>query len=71
MVIKVNLSRLQAMEAHGGCGCKGPHFTAAELRRGRVASPALGRLYSGEIPRYSFSRRLSGPHDQFGHEGVK
>ena len=24
--VKVNLSPLQAMEAHGGCGCKGPHI---------------------------------------------
>ena len=23
---KVKVSPLQAMEAHGGCGCKGPHI---------------------------------------------
>ena len=42
-------------------------YTARALERGRVASPTLGRLY----PRYSFYRRLSGPQDQSGHEGVK
>ena len=36
-----------------------------------MASPTLGRLYPGEIPRYSFYRRLSVPQDQSGHEGVK
>ena len=71
-MVKVKVSLLQAMKAHGGCGCKGPHiFTATALRRGRVASPTLGRLYPGEIPRYSFYRRLSGPQGQSGHEGLK
>ena len=46
-------------------------FTATALGRGRMASPALGRLYPGEIPRYSFYSRLSGPQGQSGHEGVK
>ena len=36
-----------------------------------MASPTLGRLYPGEIPRYSFYRRLSGPQDQSEQEGVK
>ena len=36
-----------------------------------MASLTLGRLYPGEIPRYSFYRRLSGPQGQSGHEGVK
>ena len=41
------LSPLQTM-AHGGCGCKDPHigYTAAALRRRRVASPTLGRSYT-------------------------
>ena len=46
-------------------------FTATALGRGRVASPTLGRLYPGEIPRYSLYRRLSGPQGQSGHEGMK
>ena len=46
-------------------------FTVTALGRGRVASPTLGRLYPGEIPRYSFYRKLSGPQDQSGHEGMK
>ena len=45
-------------------------FTATALGRGRVASPTLGRLYPVESPRYSFYRRLSGPQDQSGHEGM-
>ena len=46
-------------------------YTAMELGRGRVASPTLGRFTPGEISRYSFYRRLSGPQDQSGHGGVK
>ena len=46
-------------------------FTDTALGRGRVASPTLGRLYPRGKPRYSFYRRLSGPQDQSGHEGVK
>ena len=46
-------------------------FTAMALGGGRMASPTLGRLYPGEIPRYSFYRRLSGPQDQSGHEEEK
>ena len=46
-------------------------FIAKALGWGRVASPTLGRLYPGEIPRYSFYRRLSGPQGKSGHEGVK
>ena len=46
-------------------------YTATVLGRDRVASPMLGLLYSkGEPLRYSFYRRLSGPQDQCGHEGV-
>ena len=66
--IKVKVSPLQAMKAHGGCGCKVPHIP---LWWGRMASPTLGRFTPEEIPRYSFYRRLSGPQDQSGHEGVK
>ena len=46
-------------------------YAATTLRRGRVASLTLSRLYPGESPWYSFYRRLSGPQDQSGHEGVK
>ena len=41
------------------------------LGRGRVASPTLGRLYPRGKPPVFISSRLSGPHDQSGHEGVK
>ena len=61
---------LEAMKAHGGCGCKGAHtyvYTATEVRKGRVASPTLGCLYH----QYSFYTRLSEPQEQSGHEGVK
>ena len=68
---KVKISPLQAMKAHGGCGCKDPHITATALGRGSVASHTLGRLYHEESRRYSFYRRLSGPQDPTGHEGVK
>ena len=71
MFVKVKVSPLQAMKAHGGCGCKGPHIHSTALGRGRVASPMLGRLYPEESPRYSFYRRLSGPQGQSGHEGAK
>ena len=56
----------QAIEAHGRCGCKGAHtyvYTVRALRKGRVASPTLGRLYQ----RYSFYSRLSGPQEQSGY----
>ena len=46
-------------------------YTATALGRGRVTSPTLGHLYTGESPRYSFCMRLSGPQDQSGHEEVK
>ena len=45
--------------------------TYTKLGWGMMASPTLGRLYPEQIPRYSFYRRLSGPQDQSGHEGVK
>ena len=48
---KVKGSPLQAMKAHGGCGCKGPSiYTATALGRGRVASLTPDRLYPGESP---------------------
>ena len=62
---------LQAMKAHGDVDARVHIFTAKALGWGRVASPMLGRLYTGEIPRYSFYRRMSGPQGQFGHEVVK
>ena len=46
-------------------------YTVTALGRGSVASRTLDRLYPGEGHLYSFYRRLSGPHDQLGHEGVK
>ena len=60
------------MKADGGYGYKGSHigYTATVLGRGRVASPTLGRLY----PRRRFPvfiyKRLSGPQDESGQEGV-
>ena len=65
---KIKVSPLQAMKAHGGCGCKGPHlYTAMALGRVMVAGTMVGRLY----PWYSFCRRLREPQDQSGYEGVK
>ena len=46
-------------------------YTAVALERSRMGSPMLDCLYTGERPRYSFYRRLSGPQDWSGHEGVK
>ena len=38
-------------EGPGGCGFKGPQYTATALGRGMVASTTLGRLYPrGENP---------------------
>ena len=31
--IKVKVSPLQAMKAHGGCGCKGPHIHSHGTRK--------------------------------------
>ena len=31
--VKVKVSPLQAMEAHGGCGCKGPHIHSHGTRK--------------------------------------
>ena len=58
------------MKAHGGCRCKGAHtyvYTATALRKNRMASRTLGRLY----PRYLFYSRLSGPQEESRYEGVK
>ena len=72
VLVKVKVSPLQAMKADGGYGYKGSHigYTATVLGRGRVASPTLGRLY----PRRRFPvfiyKRLSGPQDESGQEGV-
>ena len=45
-------------------------YTAVALERSRMGSPMLDCLYTGERPRYSFYRRLSGLQDWSGH-GVK
>ena len=42
-------------------------YTAMTLRRGRVISPTLDRVYPLESPKYSFRKRLSEPQDQSGH----
>ena len=65
------VSPLQAIKAHGHVDARVHICTDMTLRRGRVASPTIGRLYSEESSRYSFFRCLSGPQDQSGHEGIK
>ena len=55
------------MNAHGECGCKGPHIHSAAQGRGKVVGPILDCLY----PWFSFYRKLNGPQDQSGHDGVK
>ena len=69
--VKVKVSPLQALKAHGDVDARVHIFTATALGRGRVASPTLGCLYPRESPQYSFYRRLSGPQDQSEHEGAK
>ena len=51
------------IKVHGGCGCKGPHtvHTATALGSGRVASPTLGRLYTGKSPGTHFMGGLMDP----------
>ena len=68
---KVKVSPLQVMKGHGRVDVMAHIYIATALGGGRMASPTLGRLYSRENPRYSFYRRLSGPQDQSGHEGVQ
>ena len=46
-------------------------YAATALGRSRMSSPTLGRLYPRGRTRYSFYRRLSGPQEQSGREGVK
>ena len=65
---KVKISPLQAMKAHEDVDARVHIFTATAL--GWLVLRSAG-LTPGEIPRYSFYRGLSGPHDQSGHEGVK
>ena len=65
------VSPLKAWRPTGDVDARVHVFTATALWWGRVAIPTLGRLYPGEIPRYSFYRRLSGPQGQSGHEGMK
>ena len=43
--VKVKLSPLRAMEAHGDVDARVHIYTAAVLERGRVARPVLNRLY--------------------------
>ena len=54
----------------GNMDAKVHMFTSMALGRGRVGIPTLGRLYPGKAPT-SYYRRLSGPQDQSGYEGVK
>ena len=65
---KVKVSPLQAMKSHRGCGCKGPHIHSHSTR---VASHMIGHLYTRGKPTVLIFRRLSGPQDQSGQEGVK
>ena len=46
-------------------------YTAMALGRSRMASTTRDRIYPGKSTCYSFYRRLSGPEDQSGYEGVK
>ena len=69
--LKVKVSPITGHGAPWGMWARVHIFTATALGRDRVASPTLGRLYPGEIPQYSFYRRLSGPQDQSGHKGAK
>ena len=59
-------------EASRRSECKGPriHSHGTRMRQGGQ-SYARPPLPPGKFPRYSFYRRLSGPQDQSGHEGVK
>ena len=60
------------MKATGDVDARIHIYIAMTLGSGRmVASPAVGPFTPGERPLYSFYRRLSGPQDQSGHEGVK
>ena len=65
------VSSLQAMRAYGDMDARVHIFAATALRRGSVASPAFGRFYPLENPRYSFYRRLSEHQYQSGHKGAK
>ena len=69
---KVKVSPLQAKKAHVGCGCKGPHIHSHGTRM-RQDGQSCTRPPSppGKFPGTHFYRRLSGPQDQSGHEGVK
>ena len=43
-------------------------YTPTVLRRGRVTSPTLGRIFLADIHQYSFLSRLSAPQDQSGYD---
>ena len=66
-VPKVKVFPLQGMKAHGDVDLRVHIYTATEIGRRRVASTTLSRFTFGEIPWYSFYRRLSGPQDQSGY----
>ena len=54
-MVKVKVSPLQAMKAHGGCRCKVHIFTATALGRGRITSLTLDHLYPrGKAPCTNF-----------------
>ena len=70
-IYKVKVSQLQAMKAHGGCGCKGPHIHSHGTRKEVGLLVLCLAVFTPGNPRYSYYRILSGPLDQSGHEGVK
>ena len=67
LAIKVKESPLQAMTAHGDMDARVHTFAATTLGRGRVVIPVVVTLGKAVV----LYRRLSGPQDQSGHEGVK
>ena len=58
------------MKANGDVDARVHILAATALKTRTVVNPTPGRLYPGKY-QYSFCRRLSGPHDQSGHEEVK
>ena len=50
---------------------KTQHSLATALGGDRVDSPTLGRLYARRRSPVLIFRRLNGPQDQSGHEGLK
>ena len=64
--VKIKLSPLQAMNAHGRCGCKGPLIRSHGSRM-PYPRPSL----PPRKPWCSFYRRLSEFQGLYGHEGVE